>query len=836
MGERAHRTRLPRVPSVFCPTPAAEAVVRHLPALVVLRGPRGYGKTSTVAYWLRSGELDDRSVAWLTLSDRIGGAELWEAVHDALVVAGVASPSAAPDLDAVDHALRQLSRRLVLVIDGLHHVTDTAVDPELVELAQVHELLHLVVTTRLRRPIVSIGPATVDAALLDVGELRLTRAETTLLAARLGLPLSPEEIDQILAEYAGWPALVRAALLETRRTSDGRLVTDTAAIARYTALIIADQERAEWRDVLTALAVPDRLHPGDVDMLFDDPAQLPLADVVIQSSYTDARDDGTSAYPRGLRQALLENLRADDPERFRELNRRLARRRREQHLAGEALTYALRGEAWPLVLGVLEDHWAELLDEHPDGVQAAVRGMPRELVASSARLVVARDYVLNRDTARQAEGALRGGLLTPGSPLPVRSLTTTQRLALRFDGTPTFGAAEILLGRLDSSLADGGRPEYAPGVERAIPELLTQWALSMLHANDGVRASYGFALACQEAVRLGDSAAAREAAHGVALSMALLGHTRGADAWGTYADGFAAAPSRLEAVARPLARTVLAGMRLVPTAWPTVPAMAGEHGLAPLVELTRVAAAFAEILQGHVEHARVVLQRYATDHGQDQTELVRASVLALRVDLALAEGRLDRAGALLAGAQDDGAWTHASRARHAFYVGAYAETLRLTEDAATFAGTRPRVGLELLLLHACASWRTGQREAAVDDLATAVGLAADTELLLPFLTVPRTDLEAIAPEGSWARDFLDEPRLAHTDTVFPEPLRASQLSVAELRVLHELRDDVPLAHIGRRLYLSESTVKTHVRRIYRKLGVSNRSDALDRARKLFLLQ
>src|SRR5690606_9426443 len=129
-----------------------------------------------------------------------------------------------------------------------------------------------------------------------------------------------------------------------------------------------------------------------------------------------------------------------------------------------------------------------LLDRHPDAVQAAVRTMPRELVASSARLVVARDYVLDRDTGRQAEAALRGGLLTPGGPLPVRSLTTTQRLALRFDGTPTFGAAEILLGRLDSTLADNGHPRHAPDVERAIPELLTQWALSMLHANDGVRA------------------------------------------------------------------------------------------------------------------------------------------------------------------------------------------------------------------------------------------------------------------------------------------------------------------------------------------------------------
>ena len=254
-----------------------------------------------------------------------------------------------------------------------------------------------------------------------------------------------------------------------------------------------------------------------------------------------------------------------------------------------------------------------------------------------------------------------------------------------------------------------------------------------------------------------------------------------------------------------------------------------------LLELSRVAAAFTEILHGRLEHARVVLQRHATDHARDQEEVVRASVTALQVDLALAEGRIDRAGALLVAADSGGAWSHTPRARHAFYVGAYAETLRLTEDATTYPGTRPRAGLELLLLHACAAWRTGERDAAVDDLATAVGLAADTEALLPFLTVPRVDLEAIAPPGSWSREFLDEPRLVHTDTVFPEPLRAGQLSVAELRVLRELRADVPLAHIGRRLYLSESTVKTHVRRIYRKLGVSDRTHALQRARELSLL-
>src|SRR5699024_7873011 len=102
-------------------------------------------------------------------------------------------------------------------------------------------------------------------------------------------------------------------------------------------------------------------------------------------------------------------------------------------------------------------------------------------------------------------------------------------------------------------------------------------------------------------------------------------------------------------------------------------------------------------------------------------------------------------------------------------------------------------------------------------------------------TVPRADLATIAAAGSWMWEFLEQPPLAGRDTVFPEPLQSGQLSAAELRVLRELAAGLPLAHIGRRLFISESTVKTHVRRIYRKLGVANRADALGRAQELFLL-
>lgn len=61
------------------------------------------------------------------------------------------------------------------------------------------------------------------------------------------------------------------------------------------------------------------------------------------------------------------------------------------------------------------------------------------------------------------------------------------------------------------------------------------------------------------------------------------------------------------------------------------------------------------------------------------------------------------------------------------------------------------------------------------------------------------------------------------------------LTTAELRVLAELPTHRSLEEIGEVLYVSRNTVKTHVVAIYRKLGVSARSAAVDRGRELGLV-
>ena len=61
------------------------------------------------------------------------------------------------------------------------------------------------------------------------------------------------------------------------------------------------------------------------------------------------------------------------------------------------------------------------------------------------------------------------------------------------------------------------------------------------------------------------------------------------------------------------------------------------------------------------------------------------------------------------------------------------------------------------------------------------------------------------------------------------------LTPAELRLLPYLQTHLTLPEIGARLFVSRNTVSTEVGSIYRKLGVSSRSEAVDRATAIGLL-
>ena len=65
---------------------------------------------------------------------------------------------------------------------------------------------------------------------------------------------------------------------------------------------------------------------------------------------------------------------------------------------------------------------------------------------------------------------------------------------------------------------------------------------------------------------------------------------------------------------------------------------------------------------------------------------------------------------------------------------------------------------------------------------------------------------------------------------------AATLTAAELRLLPLLATHLSFQEIGEHLFLSRNTVKTEAIAIYRKLGATSRSAALERAVELGLLE
>lgn len=63
-----------------------------------------------------------------------------------------------------------------------------------------------------------------------------------------------------------------------------------------------------------------------------------------------------------------------------------------------------------------------------------------------------------------------------------------------------------------------------------------------------------------------------------------------------------------------------------------------------------------------------------------------------------------------------------------------------------------------------------------------------------------------------------------------------QLSPREGQVLKLLADGMSVAGIAKQLYVSESTAKTHISKLYEKLGAGNRAQALMTALRLGLLE
>jgi LuxR family maltose regulon positive regulatory protein len=161
------------------------------------------------------------------------------------------------------------------------------------------------------------------------------------------------------------------------------------------------------------------------------------------------------------------------------------------------------------------------------------------------------------------------------------------------------------------------------------------------------------------------------------------------------------------------------------------------------------------------------------------------------------------------------------------------------------AGTAPIVRdlsvVNALLLDALARDMLGDSRAAEDDVERALDLAEPDAIILPFVITPVRDLLERHPRHRTAHAALLASILDVLSGSSP-PARGSgqlaleeELTESEIRVLRYLPSNLSAPEIAAQIFLSTSTVKTHMRHIYAKFGAHSRTEAVDGARERGLL-
>ena len=212
-----------------------------------------------------------------------------------------------------------------------------------------------------------------------------------------------------------------------------------------------------------------------------------------------------------------------------------------------------------------------------------------------------------------------------------------------------------------------------------------------------------------------------------------------------------------------------------------------------------------------------------------------ALLAAARIDLLLASGEGTKALEESVAAPHTFAVVTVSVARAHLLTGSPSQALELCREIDWSGQYLTRFRLESLLIECAALCELGRIPAAASTWEEARGLLETSGVLSALATIPRDlirQLEDGAEGSSSAVATFLESEAAH---LYPAAIVRVQLTKREMDVLVELGLGIPIGEIARRLFVSNNTLKSHLRALYRKLGAHSREEAVAAAHRHNLL-
>jgi LuxR family maltose regulon positive regulatory protein len=843
--------------------------------VTIISAPAGSGKTSLLRAWAGRPGQPQRLAVVQVQRDQRDAQQFWlallGAVRRAATASGAEPPAATPDFNGramVDRVLSELADAhdgITLVIDDLHELNC----PE--ALAQLTRLLtslpgdvHAVLATRRDLPL-RLHQLRLAGELAEIraADLRFSERETRQLLDASGVALSEAGAALLYQRTEGWAAGLRLAAISLAGHPDPeRFVAEFSGsdrtVAEYLIAEMLERQPADVKDLLLRTSPLDRVNGELADLLTGRPgSERILLDLEDANAFVVSLDPERTwfRYHHLFADLLRLELRRTLPEEVPALHRRAAEWFTEQGQFVDAIRHTQAAGDWPGAARLLADQSFSLtLDGQAQTIQALLEAFPPgadhpelalvhagvdlvqgRLDEAAAHLAVAESYVEAAPPDRQrrlrvAVASLRlslarrrghfAGVLerTKFLDSPVTG-ESDEDIAL---GNDLRAVALMNLGTVEASLA-------LPDAERHLHEgaalarnigrpYLEVACLAQLAFASRIRPFATARRRCREAIALAER-------HGWGtepiIASALITLAANLIWTGEFDEG----EHWLQRTERALHTDTGPDMRLlVHIVSGMLAAGRGRHHEA-LREFTAAEQLGSQLADSHALAPQVTGWMLAAQARTGQPGQARAALPALD-DHRAGSGEVGNARAVISLTDGDPAAA----------LGAVQGVLD---------GTAPVIGyptvVETHLLAGLAHRQLGDQRAANQAAECALALAEADRLVLPFAMTGSGELLEALPRHQTAHaalltDILDVMHgSSPTASDQAPPPQTEELSPGELRVLRYLPTNLSRPEIASELSLSVNTVNTHVRNIYAKLQVGDRSSAVQRARELRLL-
>jgi LuxR family maltose regulon positive regulatory protein len=860
-------------------------------AVTLVCAPPGSGKTVLLRSWIEDAGLSGR-VAWVSVDrDERDAQRFWLSVVEALAVAVgrqgfVERFSPRPDfrgevvVERLRSELESLEEPVVLVIDDLHELRS----PD--ALAQLELLLSLrpphlrVVLATRRDPQLGLHRLRLAGELTELrgAELRFTSEETRDLLDASGIVLSVSALALLQERTEGWAAGVRLAAISLGgHPEPERLVSEFSGsertVADYLLAEVLGRQTEEVRCLLLRTSVLERVSGPLADALTGGSGSERLLHMLEEgNAFVTSLDAGRSwfRYHQLFADLLRLELRRTAPAEVASLHRAAADWFEGNGDVVDAIRHAQAARDWTNAARLLTDNLISLsLDGRLATVQAMFAAFPADAGTAEAELAASLavgSFAAAIRRASPGDELVRGSLDAAEAQIAEaarQARTLPEERRRRFD---------LMLGVARLSLA-GRRGDLGAVLEaaRALEEPLKARNSSEAALSNDLRAVALHQVGVAElwSFRLDDSR--RHLEEGLALArrigrpyleIACLGHLAMAANQRSFSDVRAESEKALAiAEAHGLAGDPVTAIAIVALGGSLVwtgrfeeaeRALLSAEALDPETEpATRLmlhnAVGLLRAGQGRLEEALVAFR--AAESMQSLLASEHLSLAHLRSVLLQTQVRIgDTAAPRAVLAALDEEWRERGEMRAAAAAVHLADGdphLAVDVLAPVLAGAapviHPVVVIEALLLSAAAHHELGDRAASEAAVEHALDLAEPDGMILPFTITPVRGLLDRHPRHRTAHATLLSDILDVLGGSAPSPQQAGaaamreELSDAELRVIRYLPSNLTAPEIATELYVSANTVKTHMRHIYAKLGAHNRTDAVERARRLGLL-